>query len=134
MRTLSTKTHVYHYLLSFNTRTLIDWYNNDLCDPFGDYSEQIIRDLDGEGEKAVKNLLSIETLIEVGRNPKTNFTEDSIYFALTGGDKPYLLSFDNFEEFLQKMTSDDRDGLLDYIMENPEYLESLEEKGSKPIE
>lgn len=134
MRTLSTKTQVYHYLLSFNTRTLINWYNNDLCDPFGDHSEQIIRDLDEEGEKAVKNLLSLETLIKIGENTKTNFSEDSIYFALTGGDEPYLLSFNSFEEFLQNMPNGDREGLLDFLMGSPEYLEMLEERGSKPTE
>lgn len=124
-RTL-TKEQTFHYILSYRTSTLVYWYNSAICDPFGDYREQSIRDFSEEEEEKLKKALSIETLMAVGKNPNTNVEDCKIYLCLTGGDKPYIVTFNNFEEFLGKMTEEDRDGFLEYLCSNPELLDDLE--------
>lgn len=126
MRTL-TKEQTFHYILTYHTSTLVYWYNNVICEPYGDYSEQCIRDYDEHGENSLKDDISLETLMAVGKNPATNICEDDLYLCLTGGETPYLISFNRFEQFLNKMTEEDRNGFLDYLCEYPENLESLEE-------
>ena len=125
MRTL-TKEQTFHYILSYRTSTLVYWYNGSICDPFGDYREQTIRDFSEEEESKLKSELSIETLMAVGKNPATIVEDCKIYICLTGGDKPYIVTFNKFEEFLNKMTEEDREGFLEYLCENPELLDELE--------
>ena len=126
MRTL-TKEQTYHFILTYHTSTLIYWYNNVICEPYGDYSEQVIRDYDENQENDLKDVLSLETLMAVGKNPNTNICSGDLYFCLTGGEKPYLISFSSFEQFMKRMTEDDREGFLNYLCEYPENLESLDE-------
>lgn len=65
--------------------------------------------------------------MDVGKNPNTNICSGDLYFCLTGGEKPYLISFSSFEQFMKRMTEEDREGFLNYLCEYPENLESLDE-------
>lgn len=123
MRTM-TKSQLFHFILSFNERTLRTWYNEVMVDPFGDFREQTIRDYTEEEENKLKNELSLEVLCEIMRNEKTNFVSDNLYFAVTGGDQPYLISFDTFEEFLNLS---EKDAFLEYLQTYPEHIDTLVE-------
>lgn len=100
------------------------WYNKYVCDPFGDYSEQIIRDFTEEGENAIKQALCMETLVNACKNPNTKVVSNDLYICVTGGENPYIISFSTFEEFLNAITEEDKEGLLEWL--NEELLEGLE--------
>ena len=122
-----TPEQVKHYLLSFDDYTLIYWYNSVVIDPFQEFSEQAIRDNTENNVEDLKDLLSLETLMKVGRDKRTAYYEDDKYFCLTGADKPYFVSFDTFEQFLNGIAPEDKDGFLDFLLSVPEHLEALEE-------
>jgi len=121
------KEQTYHFLLSFKTSTLVKWYNDSLIDPFSDFSEQTLRENTENIVADLKDALSLETLLQAGRNPHTKYSECDRYFALTGCDKPYFVSFDTFEQFLNGIAPEDKDGFLDFLLSVPEHLEALEE-------
>lgn len=119
---------VRHFLLSFNDYTLIKWYNNVIVDAFGDYSEQSIRDNLVSVVEDLKNALSLETLINVARNPKTAYSEEDKFLALTGGEKPYFVSFSSFEEFLNVADGDD---FCQYLTSQEDDLAALDEMANE---
>lgn len=125
MRTL-TNNQKYHYLLTYHTSTLVRWYNKYVCDPFGDFKEQTIRDFTEEGEAAIKAALCLETFIEACRHPRTNVVTHDLYICITGGDTPYIVTFPTFEGFLEALTEEDKNGFLEWL--DDEALEALEEE------
>ena len=118
-----TNNQLYHFILSFPEVVLREWYNTCVIDPYGDYSHQTIRDNTEEQEDEIKSLLTLETLCKIGRNEKTDYTDLHMFFAVMGGDNPYIISFNYFEEFLKKM--DNLDAFLQFVQDNPEQLENL---------
>lgn len=118
---------VKHYLLSYNDSTLIYWYNNVIISPWQEFSEQGIRDNneDRTGDLLVE--LSLEALVNASRNANTRYSGADKYFALTGGDNPYIVSFDTFAEFLE---TESGKSLLNWLVTSPEDIESLEEIAS----
>ena len=114
---------VKHYLLSFDNFTLIAWYNDIVIDPFGEFSEQAIRDNNENNFYDLAEVLSPEEFIKVIRDKRTNYFEEDRYFCLTGCDKPYIISFSTFEEFL-KLTEGAE--LCKYLLEQNDDLEALE--------
>ncbi len=120
-----TKNQIYHYILSFPEAVLREWYNTCLIDPYGDHSYQTIRENCEEQEAEIKSLLSLETLCKAGRNPKTDYTDLHLWFIVAGGENPYIVSFNYFEEFLNKM--DNLDAFLQFVQEKPQLLEDLVE-------
>ena len=124
---MRTQKQLQHYLLSFADTLLYEWYNGVMVDPFGDYKEQTIHVNTENAQKTLKDVYSLEVLCEVMRNENTNFNEDDTYIAICGGDSPYIISFNSFEEFMANMSAEDRDGFLGYVQEFPEHLETLEE-------
>jgi len=123
MRTLDNN-QKYHFLLTYYTSTLVRWYNKYVCDPFGDYSEQVIRDFTEEGENAIKQALCMETLVNACKHPNTNIVSNDLYICVTGGDNPYIISFSTFEGFLNAITEEDKEGFMEWLTE--ELLEDLE--------
>ena len=118
-----TNNQLYHFILSFPEVVLREWYNTCVIDPYGDHAYQTIRDNTEEQEDEIKSLLTLETLCKIGRNEKTDYTDLHMFFAVMGGDNPYIISFNYFEEFLKKM--DNLDAFLQFVQENPEQLENL---------
>ena len=55
-------------------------------------------------------------------NTKTTL---SLSFILCGGEKPYIITFNSFEEFMSKLSEEDREGLLKCAGE-PDNLNDLE--------
>jgi len=123
---MRTKTQLKHYLLSFADTLLYEWYNAMMVDPYGDYSEQGIHVNCDTNVDFIKAVYNIEKLCETMRNKNTQVSEDDNYIAICGGDKPYIITFNSFEEFLNKLSEEDRDGLLEYVQSEPTYLEELE--------
>lgn len=120
MRTM-TKSQLFHFILSFNERTLRTWYNEVMVDPFGDFREQTIRDYTEEEENELKNELSLEVLCEIMRNKKTAVWEEDKYIMVDGADRPYIITFSTFEEFLSK-----HEYICTYLKEDaPELLDEL---------
>ena len=118
-----TNNQLYHFILSFPEVVLREWYNTCVIDPYGDHAYQTIRDNTEEQEDEIKSLLTLDTLCKIGRNEKTDYTDLHMFFAVMGGDNPYIISFNYFEEFLKKM--DNLDAFLQFVQENPEQLENL---------
>ena len=118
-----TPEQVKHYLLSFDDSTLIRWYNDVVIEPFGDFSEQAIRDNIENSICDIENDLSFETLIAVAKNPKTVYRSEDKFVCITGCDKPYIVSFSTFEEFLKVA---DGDELCKFLSEQEDDLETLE--------
>jgi len=118
---------VKHYLLSFEDSTLIYWYNNVIIDPWQDYSEQGIRDNteDGQGNFLVE--LSLEVIVNASKHKNSRYSGADRYFALTGGENPYIVSFDTFAEFLE---TESGKSLVNWLVTSPEDIESLEEIAS----
>lgn len=128
---MRTKTQLYHYLLSFSDKALIDWYNNNLVDAFGDYSEQTIMPLCDTTRACVLGLYGMERLCSVMREKKTRIFDEDKYIAICGGDTPYIITFSSFEEFL---VGENKESVLNYVMEYPEVLETLEEMAEEQKE
>jgi len=118
-----TPEQVKHYLLSFDDYTLIYWYNSVVIDPFQEFSEQAIRDNTENNVEDLKDLLSLETLMKVGRDKRTAYYEDDKYFCLTGADKPYIVSFSSFEEFLKVAEGEQ---FCQYLSEQEDDLDALQ--------
>ena len=95
-----TKNQIRHYLLSFPDSVLIDWYNNQIVEAFGDFSEQVIRLNTPEAQNYIKSALDLEVILQAARDENTNYSAGEKYFCLTGGTRPYFVSFDTFEQFL----------------------------------
>lgn len=119
---------VKHYLLSYNDSTLIYWYNNVIISPWQDFSEQGIRDNDDDRTGDLLTELSLEALVNASRHPNTRYSGADRYFALTGGENPYIVSFDTFAEFLE---TESGKSLVKWLVGTPEDLESLEEIGNR---
>ena len=102
------------------------WYNKYVCDPFGDFSEQVIRDFTEEGENAIKQALCMETLVNACKNPNTKVVSKDLYICVTGGGNPDIISFSTFEEFMNAITEEDKEGFLEWL--NEELLECLEDE------
>lgn len=124
---MRTKTQLYHYLLSFADTVLYEWYNSMMVDPYGDYKEQSIQVNCPTNIDFVKTVYDLEKLCEVMRNPNTKVSEDDNYIAISGGETPYIITFNSFEEFLGRLSEEDRNGLLEYAGSEPEYLSELEQ-------
>ena len=118
---MRTKTQLYHYLLSFADTRLYKWYNNCLIDAFGDFSEQTIKVNTEQAQKEIKDRYTLVELQTILNRADTRILEDKNYIAICGADEPFIYTFDNFEDSLQKNY-----GMLDYIMDNPEVLAELE--------
>ncbi len=123
MRQFKTTEQVKHYLLSFDDYTLIYWYNNAVISPFQEFSEQAIRDNNENTFYDLAEVLSPEQFIKVIRDKRTNYFEEDRYFCLTGSDKPYIISFSSFEEFLKLTEADE---FCKYLLEQNDDLEALE--------
>lgn len=119
---------VKHYLLSYNDSTLIYWYNNVIISPWQDYSEQGIRDNNEDGTGDLLTELSLEAIVNASRHHNTRYSGADRYFALTGGENPYIVSFDTFAEFLE---TESGKSLVKWLVGTPEDLESLEEIGNR---
>ena len=87
---------VKHYLLSYNDSTLIYWYNNVIISPWQDYSEQAIRDNTEDEQGTFLVELSLEVIVNASKHKLSNYSSDDRYFALTGGENPYIVSFSTF--------------------------------------
>lgn len=120
-----TNNQLYHFILSFPEVALREWYNTCIIDPYGDHAYQTIRENTYEQEAQIKDTLTLETLIQAATNPATNFAHDQLWMAVTGGETPYIISFNHFEEFLSKMAEQEQ--FLQFVQDNPELLEELEE-------
>lgn len=119
---------VKHYLLSYNDSTLIYWYNNVIISPWQDYSEQAIRDNTEDEQGTFLVELSLEVIVNASKHKLSNYSSDDRYFALTGGENPYIVSFSTFAEFLE---TESGKSLVKWLVGTPEDLESLEEIGNR---
>lgn len=122
---MRTQKQLYHYLLSFADATLYEWYNSIIMDEFGDYREQTILVNCPQNMDFVRTIYDLEVLCGVMRNPQTQIIEDDKYLAICGGEKPYIITFNSFEEFMGKLSEEDREGLLKCAGE-PDNLNDLE--------
>ena len=122
---MRTQKQLYHYLLSFADATLYEWYNSIIVDEFGDYREQTILVNCPQNMDFVRTIYDLEVLCGVMRNPNTQIVEDDNYLAICGGEKPYIITFNSFEEFMSKLSEEDREGLLKCAGE-PDNLSDLE--------
>lgn len=123
MRTLDNN-QKYHFLLTYYTSTLVRWYNKYICDPYGDFKEQTIRDFTEEEENAIKKALYMEKLVDACKHPNTKIVSGDLYICVTGGENPYIISFSTFEGFLNAITEEDKEGFMEFL--NDELLEDLE--------
>ena len=136
-----TEKQIFHYILSFDDATLIKWYNNDVVEPFSDYSDQIIRENTEQAKQTICDTYGWEALFSLLQNKKTAINEDDKYIMVDGADSPYIVTFSTFEEFLTKQEylcayiKNDRPELLDYLdaeraqdMRNEEILQKSQEK------
>ena len=116
-----TTQQIYHYLLSFDEETLIKWYNDYLVDPYGDFREQTIRKNTEEEKNNICASFDLEVLCEIMRNKKTAVWEEDKYIMVDGADRPYIITFSTFEEFLSK-----HEYICTYLKEDaPELLDEL---------
>lgn len=119
---------VKHYLLSFDNFTLIAWYNDIVIDPFGEFSEQAIRDNNDNNFYDLAETLSPETFIKVTRDKRTAYYDEDKFFCLTGGTSPYIVSFSSFEEFLKVAEGEQ---FCQFLCDQEDDLDCLEEYAKK---
>jgi len=110
------------YFLSFDFEVFMEWYNNNIVDPFGDYKEQTIQYNREDAQKAIKNLYDLETLWHIMGDDRTMIREDDKYIMVTNGDDPYIVTFSTMEDFFKY---NDFEGLASYLDTYPETLQEL---------
>lgn len=111
-----------HYFLSFDFEVFMEWYNNNMIDPFGDYREQTIQYNREDAENFIKAQYNLETLWHVLGDDRTMIREDDKYIMVTNGDDPYIVTFSTMEDFFKVV---DFDCIAEYIDTYPETIETL---------
>lgn len=111
---------IYHYLLSRDEQNLVAWYNNSIVDPWGDYQDQIIRLNTEKEQNKIKSTYDLQILWAMMQDKRTKIDETQKYIAVLGGEEPYIITFDSFEEFLTI-----EENLTSWVEENPELLDEL---------
>lgn len=113
------------YFQSFDFETFMDWYNNNMIDPYGDYREQTIQYNREDAHNTIKGLYTLETLWHIMEDDRTMIREDDKYIMVTNGDDPYIVTFSTMEDFFKHV---DFEGIASYIDTYPETLQALQHK------
>lgn len=110
------KTQAKHFLLSIDENKFIEWHNNTIVDPYGDFYYATIRPND---ERAIKlemcDLFDIEPMIEMMSNELTNYCDMDSFCIIAG---TCLLSFSTIEQLLDMPYFGE--GIIDAFLENEE--------------
>lgn len=120
-------TQAKHYLLSFPEKVFIEWYNDRIIDPFGDFSFATIEENTPEKfwEVVTKNL-DPEAFISIAQ--KGNYAECDKYFYIADE----VRSFDSVEALLE---GKEAEYIISMFLENEEDERAiLEEERAKYVE
>lgn len=103
-----------HFLLSIDEDRFINWYNNSVVDPFGDFSYSTIRENDSEEIfQWAKDTFELEVFINFCKN--AHYSEEDKYVIFTDDS---IISFNSIEDFLD--IEGYSEGLIDEFLANME--------------
>ena len=114
-----------HFLLSFDDRKVIDWYNDYVVDSYGDYAYSTIRENHETIAQDIANVLSLEALINLANHPLTRYCECDKYVIVADF---CIVSFNSVEELLNTKVGE---YIVEFFLQdeedNREDLESIDD-------
>lgn len=118
------KTKAKFFLASLPEDVFIKWYNNDVVDPYGDFSFATIRENNAQSFKDILDILAPDVLVEMCSRSRT-YDADHKWVIFTGDE---IFSFNSVIDLLD--TEYIGEGIIDAYLDNedeykPMLIESL---------